>query len=99
MVVLSSSPIFSSTNCSQPNSKLLKIVQNPIESYSKCSKPNWKLLKILHNPIENCYWDYWRDGVRAWRRVWERMGFVLGMIVVLYCDCFGVCGMSFWVWW
>lgn len=99
MVVLSSSPIFSSTNCSQPNSKLLKIVQNPIESYSKCSKPNWKLLKILHNPIENCYWDYWRDGVRAWRRVWERMGFVLGMKVVLYCDCFGVCGMSFWVWW
>jgi hypothetical protein len=56
MVVLSSSPIFSSTNCSQPNWKLLKliktqlkatqIVQNPIENYSNSSQPNWKLLKF-----------------------------------------------------
>lgn len=103
MVVLSSSPIFSSTNCSQPNWKLLKlfttqlkttqIPHNPIENYSNCSQPNWKRIETIEEM------GIWRDGVRAWRRMGERMGFLLGMKVVLCCDCFGVCGMSCWVWW
>jgi hypothetical protein len=65
MVVLSSSPIFSSTNCSQPNWKLLKLLTTQL-----------KTTQILHNPIERELrllkrWGIWRDGVRAWRG-WER---------------------------
>ncbi len=64
MVVLSSSPIFSCTNCSQPDWKLIKLFTTQL-----------KTTQILHNPIENCYWDYWRDGyLKRWGESLKKVG-------------------------